>query len=126
MTQYTFSTPGVNDRPAILPDSTGPAAALFKYYAPRARGVNVFQLQDGTFVQDTPTVENQNSQVPYPIGSPDNLVNIRWDPFALEYVEVTVANPVVLTYYGGHEYVIDAPAAAALISAGYGAYVQAI
>ena len=37
-----------------------------KFFARDWRGVNVYQLSDGTFVQDTPTAENTNTNVPWP------------------------------------------------------------
>lgn len=119
---YVFTPPVVYDRPPIL-GQDALADALFKYYEPRARGVNVFLLQDGTLVQDTPTPENENSNVPYPIGSPGNIVATYWDPLALTQVNVTVANPVVKTYYGGHSIPISAAEAATLIAGGYNNYV---
>ena len=69
-----FTTPTTKVVPPILPDTRGPAYMLFRHYAPTERHVNVFQLSDGTYVQDYPTVENSNSNVPYPWipDSPDN------------------------------------------------------
>lgn len=65
-----FTPPIVYDRPPYNDDSTEMQKALFKYMTPlNGRYVSVFRLSDGTFVQDTPTTENSNTNVPYP-----------WDP----------------------------------------------
>lgn len=62
----TFTTPTTNVVPPYNPDTRGSAFMLFRHYAPTARHVNVFRLSNGTYVQDYPTVENSNSNVPYP------------------------------------------------------------
>ena len=94
------------------------ANRLFKFYAPYHRGVNVFELADGTFVQDTPTAENANANVPYPIGSPGNIVATSW--LNGQATTTVVPNPVVATYYGGHSYTVSAAQVAQLTAAGYG------
>lgn len=122
----TFTPPTVYDRPPILPDSTGPARRLFKWFPNRARYVNVFELSNGTFVQDTPTSENSNSSVPYPWNPNDPQ-----GPFSTSYytdysqnppvqVKATVAqDPWIVTVYYGPT-VIDSYQALALTAAGYG------
>lgn len=62
---------------------------LAKFYAPTARGRNVFWLTDGTFVENDP-------------------------PFQEDIRKV---------FYGGHDNEITAEEEAALIAAGYGAYI---
>ncbi len=66
----TFTCPTINDRPPYDGDATEIQKALFKFQKTlNPRYVSVFYLSDGTFVQDTPTAENSNTNVPYP-----------WDP----------------------------------------------
>jgi len=86
----------------------------------------VFALSDGTFVQDTPTPENSNTNVPYPYNPwlPDS-------PYATSYYvdySVTPPQPTVsntshevwiTTVYLAPTYVSDEQAAA-LTHAGYG------
>ena len=116
MAQYRFVPPIVYN---VTPLGNGPADALYKFYKPRARGVAVFQLEDGTFVQDTPTAENSNANVPYPLWSPGNIINQQWNPFTLTTETVVVQNPAIQVWYGGHEYVVDQAMADQLTSAGY-------
>jgi len=70
----SFTTPLTKVVPPILPETRGQAYLLFRHYASTYRHVNVFQLSNGTYVQDYPTVENGNANVPYPwiTNSPDN------------------------------------------------------
>jgi len=70
----SFTTPLTKVVPPILPETRGQAYLLFRHYASTYRHVNVFQLSNGTYVQDYPTVENSNANVPYPwiTDSPDN------------------------------------------------------
>ena len=126
----TFTPPTVYDNPAILPDGWGIANRLFRYYKNRARYVMVFALSDGTFVQDTATPENSNTNIPYPYNP--------WDPaapFATSYyinyevsppvptVTTVSQNPWIAKVYQGTMYVTDAEAAA-LTAAGYGDLVS--
>lgn len=121
---YFFTPPVVADNPPFLPDSRGDQVKLFRYYKPRVRGVNVFELSDGTYVQDTATPENSNTNIPYP-----------WDPFHTDDVPglivritnldqsvQTMTEPVyiVKVFYGGHgSYQVDGPEHDALVAAGY-------
>jgi len=70
----SFTTPLTKVVPPILPETRGQSYLLFRHYASTYRHVNVFQLSNGTYVQDYPTVENGNANVPYPwiTDSPDN------------------------------------------------------
>jgi len=70
----SFTTPLAKVVPPILPETRGQQYLLFRHYASTYRHVNVFQLSNGTYVQDYPTVENGNANVPYPwiTDSPDN------------------------------------------------------
>lgn len=40
--------------------------ALWAHFENRIRGVDVFALSDGTYVQETATPENGNTAIPYP------------------------------------------------------------
>jgi len=126
----TFTPPVVRDNPPILPDSTGPAKRLFRYSKNRARAVYVFALSDGTFVQDTATAENSNTNIPYPYNPYEPSA-----PYAsVEYVDFSQTPPVVVNQDISHDvwitkvymsagYVTDAEAAA-LTAAGYGALIS--
>ena len=117
----TFFTPRVQDEPPYLPDSTPTQIGLWRHYAPGIRGVNVFLLSDGTYVQDTATPENSNTSIPYPIdfnnpGSPyvsitnfDGTTQFFYqDPY------------VVKQYFGGTYNPVTADEVASLTAAGYG------
>ena len=126
----TFTPPKVYDNPPILPDSRSLANRLFRYFPNRARYVAVFALSDGSFVQDTPTAENTNTNVPYPYNP--------WDPaapYATSYyvdysqhptrqVKAEVAHEVYITkVYLEPSYVTPAEVTA-LTNAGYGALIN--
>lgn len=93
------------------------------------RYVMVFELSDGTFVQDTATAENSNTNVPYP-----------WDPsnpdkfFARSiYTDLTLRPPqqviedtvhsVWITRVFTTPTEVSSALAASLTSAGYGALI---
>ena len=119
----TFTPPLVTDVPAYLPETGGTARLLWRHYTPRQRGVNVFKLSDGTYVQDTATSENSSTNIPYP-WDPDNPSGpyvSGWDP--INNVETSTSHAVwiVTAYYGGHSYVVSDTEASALTAAGYGA-----
>jgi len=50
----TFVPPTSNEVTSVLPETDGIALFLFRFYAPQARGKNVFKLNDGTYVEDDP------------------------------------------------------------------------
>jgi hypothetical protein len=66
-----FTPPTINDRPSYNEDSTPEQRALFKFFGHslNPRYVMVYQLSDGSFVQDTPTTGHTNTVIPLP-----------WDP----------------------------------------------
>lgn len=81
-----------------------------------------------SYVQDYPTTENSNTNIPpYPL-MPDqtnpNIINVDYtgatpgDPPTR--VETDVNPYVVFVYYGGHNYPITSAEATALTAAGYG------
>jgi hypothetical protein len=89
-----FETPQVRDRPPYLPDSTMAQVGLMRHFENRLRGVLVWQRNDGTFVQDTPSdyESAQTNPAGYiqddPIGpdmiadfQTDTNVNYPWNPF---------------------------------------------
>jgi len=125
-----FTPPTVYDNPAILPDARGLANRLFRYYKNRARYVAVFALSDGTFVQDTATAENSNTNIPYPYNpwDPSAPYVTSWytdyeaTPPVLTHTSVS-QNPYITKVYEGREYV-SATEAAALTAAGYGALIS--
>jgi len=125
-----FTPPQVYDNPPILPDSRGIANRLFRYFPNRARYVTVFALSDGTFVQDTATAENSNTNIPYPYNpyDPSAPYAISWytdyevSPPVLTNTSVS-QNPYITKVYQGKQS-ITATEVAALTSAGYGALIS--
>lgn len=112
------------DRPAFLPDSSRSQKELWTHGRNRARGVNVYKLSDGTYVQDTPTAENTNTRIPMYPEMPDQeiggVVARVYDNWTKTRTD-TVINPrVVLIYLGGHATPVSSTEAAALTAAGYG------
>lgn len=89
---------------------------LARYREPLSAGVCVFKLSDGSYVQDYPTAENSNTNVPpYPL-MPDQTTT---DIISTSYFEgvrtaTTVPVTVVTVYYGGHKYPVSATEATAL------------
>jgi len=123
----TFTPPVVADRPPYNEDSSEIEKALFKFMTPlNSRYVSVFQLSDGTFVQDTPTTGHTNTNIPYP-WNPSNPDA----PYATAiYTDVSVYPPVyhvdetkhtlwVVRVFNGVT-VVDSATAALLTTAGYG------
>jgi hypothetical protein len=115
-----FFPPEVADVPPFLPDTRGPALSLARHLKPHVRGVNVFQLSNGTFVQDTATEENADTNVPYPWdpsdpGGPYSYVT-NFDGSIVE----TAQDPfIVAVFYGGHSTPVNEATYDALESAGY-------
>lgn len=69
-----FTPPLVQDRPTFLPDSTEAQKDLWRHFANRKRGVNVWIMSDGSVVQDTATAENSNTDLsgvyPWDVNNP--------------------------------------------------------
>lgn len=61
-----FTPPTVQDRPTYLPDSSPRQVALMRFYQPTSRGINVFFCSDGTYVVDTPVVDETQMPTPAP------------------------------------------------------------
>ena len=126
----TFTPPKVYDNPPILPDARGLANRLFRYFPNRARYVTVFALSNGTFVQDTATPENSNTNIPYPYNPYDPsapyvtsyFINYEVSPPVPTHTSVS-QNPYIIKVYQEQMYV-SASEAAALTSAGYGALIS--
>ena len=126
----TFTPPKVKDNPPILPDSKGLERRLWRYFPNRARYVLVFKLSDGTFVQDTATPENSNTNIPYPYNpwnpeapySTSYFVNYEVNPPVPTSVTVS-QNPYVVKVYMNVCQVTTAEATA-LTNAGYGALIS--
>lgn len=126
----TFTPPVAYDNPPILPDERGLGQRLFRYFPNRKRYIIVFALSNNTFVQDTPSAENSNTNIPYPY-DPYNPSA----PYATSYyVDYSVSPPVqtvttvshdvwIKKVYLGPTYVTTAEAAA-LTAAGYGALIS--
>lgn len=126
----TFTTPTVFDNPAFLPDSMGVQRRLWRYFPNRARYVVVFALSNGTFVQDTATPENSDTNVPYPYNPYDPSA-----PYATSYfIDYEQVPPVpAKTTYANDPYItkvycgvvqVTASEASALTAAGYGGLIS--
>jgi len=123
-----FTPPVAYDNPPILPAMGGLSNRLFRYFSNRPRYINVFALSDGTFVQDTASAENSNTNIPYPYNP--------WDPsapYSTSYYHdytnrrpaknVVSQNPwITKVYLGPTE--ITAAEVSALTAAGYGALIK--
>jgi hypothetical protein len=97
---------------------------LFRHYTSRQAGVNVYKLSDGTYVQDYPTSENSNTNIPYPY-DPNwamglGVISYAYDPVSNTVTEGVLSPYIVQIYYGGHSYTVSTAEAAALTAAGYG------
>ncbi len=123
----TFTPPTIADRPPFDADSTDIQRALFKFMTPlNSRYVSVFQLSDGTFVQDTPTTENSNTNVPYPWNPSDPsapyataiFVDVSKSPPVLTVDETSHSTWIVKVYNGVTE--VDSADVALLTAGGYG------
>ena len=128
----TFTPPTIADRPPYNEDSSEMQKALFKFYghALNSRYVMVYQLSDGTFVQDTPTAGHTNTVIPLP-----------WDPnnpsapYATSiYINYSTSPPSLTTSTTSHSVwivasfngptVVSSAVAALLTTAGYGAQLS--
>ena len=122
----TFTPPQIKDNPPILPDSRGLGNRLFRYFPNRARYVAVFALSDGTFVQDTATAENSNTNIPYPWNPYDPsapyvtsyYINYEVSPPEPTHVSVS-QNPWIAKVYQ-EKMTINTEEVIALTNAGYG------
>lgn len=120
----SFTTPLTQVVPPILPETMGPSYRLFRHYAPTYRHVNVFLLNDGTFVQDYPTPENNNANVPYPWNwnepNAPYAVSTNWNGIISQYY----LNPhISQVFWGGETSLVNQNLANALRHAGYGNYL---
>lgn len=104
-----WNGPVVEDIPPTLPETTGVPYRLFRHYRPRARGINVYILTDGTVTQEHP--------------SETSPITTFGPPFPPGYVTVTQVG-VRLTLFGGHvDQEISEADATILEAAGYGANI---
>ena len=129
-----FRPPVVYDNPPFpLAPGEDPHYMLDKYRLPMARGVNVYQLSDGSYVQDVATAENKNTAIPpYPLmpdqGPTPNLISRGLISNTKPEVDTTITPYVVYIFYGGHANPVTAAQAAALTAytthgVGYGALI---
>ena len=137
-----FVPPTAPTLPAFLPETKGAQFGLAKYRNVLNQGVVVYKLSDGTYVQDVPTKENSNTNIPpYPLMPDQELPNLIGRTYAVvpisqlgtsgntTTVEIpgnranglctaridTVVNPYVVTVYeGGHSITVSNTEATAL------------
>ena len=87
----------------------------------RERGVNVYCLSDGTFAQDYPTPENQNTNFPLPYNPTEpNAPYVQWNDINGNVYFKTLPVRIENIFLGGHSYEIDESMATKLSDAGYG------
>ena len=132
-----FTPPSVLDNPpfdADTYDKGGVVWQLARWRLPMRRGLNVYLLSDGSYVQDVPTAENSDTRIPaYPLmpdqGGTPNLVarsiNATGTPTE---VDTTVTPYIVAIFWGGHANPVTTAQAAALTAyvahgIGYGALI---
>lgn len=125
----TFTPPLVYDRPTFLPDSTDDQKDLWRHFANRARGVNVWILSDGTVVQDTATAENSNTDMsnvyPWDVNDPSApyvtsvFIDSGADPQIPSAHTVSHDPYPVAFFYGGASHTVTSAQAAILTAAGY-------
>jgi hypothetical protein len=121
---YTFTPPTVAVVPRFLPNSTTTQWLLYRHFGNLYRGVNVYWLSDGTFSQDYPTPENQNTQIPYPWNpSRPNDPIATWRNADGTLGSYSLPVWIRQVFWGGHSTVVDAGTAQALNDAGYHDYV---
>ena len=111
----TFTPPTVRDRPPFLPDSTPDQVDLYRHYENRLRGVNVWKLSDGTYVQDTASSENTNTDMSnvYPWNPDDpSAPYVHVQNWGGSVTDISHSVYPVAFYAGGHSHVVtDAEAA---------------
>lgn len=121
----TFTPPTVDDVPQVLeydPEKRHNPLGyrLMRHFKMRTRGVNVFKMSDGTYQRD-----DQGPGEPWPPTPdvPNNAIAQSW--YQGQMTNFPLPSPRVVTvYYGGHSYQVDASEAAALTTAGYGAFIS--
>ncbi len=115
----TFTPPVVLDDPPFGPDTNGIAWLAMRYMSPRARGVNVYALSDGSFCQDVATAENKNTNIPpWPLmpdqGKTPNIISRQIVSNDKPEVVTLIAVYVTKIYWGGHATPITAAEVTAL------------
>jgi hypothetical protein len=100
---------------------------FMSFFGQRPVGVTIYKMDDGTYRSDRPVpgvLEGQPAWPPLPIADQVNgAINQAWVG-AKFYSELVQKPAVVLVYYGGSSYEVDANEAAALTAAGLGAYLS--
>lgn len=139
-----FTPPQAATLPAFLPETKGPEFGLAKYRNVMNQGVTVYALSDGTFVQDIPTAENGNTNIPpYPLSSDNatgtpNILDVTYatvpttqigtvgntttvaipgttaNGFCLARITTTVSPYVTTVYQGGRTFKVTQSVATAL------------
>lgn len=120
MATYTFEPPVAKIVPPYLAETRGLQYLLFRYMPTTYRGVNVYVLSDGTFAQDYPTPENQNTNFPLPFNPTEpNAPYAQWTNIDGTLSSKTLPVRIEKIYLGGHIYEISAGEAQKLSDAGY-------
>jgi hypothetical protein len=119
----------VYDNPPILPETRGIQRALYKYAPNGPRHVRVYLLSNNTFVQDTATDENSNTDIPQPynINEPHGLISseTHYDYELEEQVVTEQYLPVwVAKTYASAPQEVSVGEAAMLTAAGYGGNIS--
>ena len=105
---------------------------LFRWFSSRNRGVAVFKMSDGTYRMSRPVSGlSVTSEEPYPATTSDmfpqtvnGTMHLAESWYAGAETDYPATQPQVsIVYYGGHSYTVSSTEAAALTSAGFGAYL---
>lgn len=118
-----FTPPQAATLPAFLPETKGPEFGLAKYRNVLNQGVTVYALNTGAFVQDIPTPENTNTNIPpYPLSSDGtnvpNIIDVTYTSASpgnpVARIVTTVSPYVVTVYEGGRTFTVSQAVATAL------------
>ena len=121
----TFVPPLVYDNPPILPETRGIQRALYRYAPNGPRYVRVYLLSNNTFVQDTATDENSNTDIPQPynVNEPSGLIfsETHYDYELDQQVATESYLPIwIIKTYACAPQQVSVGEAALLTAAGYG------
>lgn len=119
-----FTPPLAPTLSAFLPETKNIEFGLAKYRNVLNQGVTVYALSDGSYVQDIPTAENTNTNVPpYPLSSDNatgtpNIIDVTYTAASpgnpVQRIVTTVSIYVAQVYEGGRTFTVTQAIATAL------------
>lgn len=132
----TFNPPSIVEVPPVIAEAPVLSNRLFRFFRSRPRGVAVFKMTDGTYqiARQVPGLVGPTVSEPYPATTPDQFPQLEADQKTMVIAQSTFTHTVTtyaasqpqvaFIYYGGHSYTVTAAEAAALTTAGFGAYLS--